>query len=145
MVFTAVESLRTFTLLPLDEVYEDFAGAVAFGVDLYFLPEDGEPNLGLVPVVAPGLVDPDVPLGLELDVGDPNFGLAPVVEEGLVLRLGELKLGLLGVLVGDFALRLGELKLLLLPPLRGLADASRTTPPMNNRHTITLRIPRFIT
>lgn len=99
--------------------------------------EDGEPNLGLVPVVAPGLVDPDVPLGLAL--GDPNFGFAPVVEEGLVLRLGELKLGFFA---GDLLLlRLGELKLLL-PPLLGLADTSKTRPPTNSRHTIAVKILR---
>lgn len=113
--------------------------------------EDGEPNFGLVPVVAPGLVDPDVP-GLALDDGDPNFGLAPVVEDGLVLRVGELKLGFLAA--GGLLLLLGELKLLLgllllllellLPLLLrpGLADASKARPPTKSRHTSMVSNPR---
>ena len=110
--------------------------------------EDGDPNFGLVPVVAPGRVDPEVPV-LLLD-GDPNFGLEPVVElGGLELRVGELKLGFLAGLLlrlGGLLLRLGELKLLL-PPLLlgGLAATSKTRPPTNSRHTIAVRIRyRFI-
>jgi hypothetical protein len=108
----------------------------------------GDPYFGFVPVLAPGLVLPLVPLGLVL--GDPYLGLLPVdglLEEGelyllpvdgfvdgfVELREGELYLGLLldGFVddLGELYLGLlleGRLRLLLLRlPLRpGLANVS---------------------